>query len=146
VILFLLRLFGGALLILWLCALFWVIWRDYRSALHEVEASRRTYGQLIALREIDNEILLTGENYPLMPLTSIGRAPTNTISIDDAFASNEHALLALRNGQWWLEDRHSRNGTTLNGILVTQPMVITHGDVIGIGSVRFRMELETFNK
>ncbi len=142
VILFVLRLTAGVLLMVWLGALFVVMWRDYRSAVQEAQASRRTYGQLIGLREIDGSYLRTGQIYPLLSLTSIGRAPTNTITVDDNFASNEHAFVALRNGQWWLEDRRSRNGTTLNGMMVKQPIVITDGDVIGIGQLRFQLELD----
>ena len=86
--------------------------------------------------------VVTGETYPLLPLTSLGRSPTNTVPINDSFASSEHALVAFRNGQWWLEDRRSRNGTLLNDMPVTQPVVITDGDIIGIGKIKFRLELE----
>lgn len=141
-ILFILRAVVGLLLLVWLGALFVVMWRDYRSAVHEAQASRRAYGQLIGLHEIDGSYMRTGQVYPLLPLTSIGRAPTNTIPVEDTFASNEHAVVALRNGQWWLEDRRSRNGTTLNGMMVKQPIVITDGDIIGIGQLRFQLELE----
>jgi pSer/pThr/pTyr-binding forkhead associated (FHA) protein len=72
----------------------------------------------------------------------LGRSPTNRVKVEDNFASGDHALISRRNGQWWLEDRKSRNGTTLNGILVTRPLVITHGDVIGIGHMRYRVDLE----
>jgi pSer/pThr/pTyr-binding forkhead associated (FHA) protein len=97
---------------------------------------------MIEMREIDHALVVTGQTYPLLPLTSLGRAPTNSIPIPDDFASGEHCLLALRSGQWWLEDRQSKNGTTINGVPVTQPLIITDGDVIGIGSTRFRLELE----
>lgn len=143
VLLFLLRLVSGLLLIALLMVLFMVMWRDYRSTITQVEASRRAHGQLVGLREIDGTWVLTGERYPLLPLTSLGRSPTNTVPINDTFASSEHALVALRNGQWWLEDRQSRNGTTLNGVSITQPLVITNGDIIGIGSLNFRVELGT---
>ena len=36
------------------------------------------------------------------------------MSISDPYASGEHSLVAWRSGQWWLEDRDSRNGTLLN--------------------------------
>ena len=140
--LFLLRLASGLLLLVLLAALFIVMWRDYRSAARGVEATRRSYGRLIAIQEIDGVNTPTGETHPLLPLTSLGRAPTNTISIDDSFASGEHALVAMRHGRWWLEDRHSRNGTTLNGVAITQPVIVTDSDVIGIGHIRFRIELE----
>ncbi len=142
VILFLLRLVSGLLLLALLGLLFIVMWRDYRSAVAEAEAKKRTHGQLIAMREIDGKYILTGTAYPLMPLTSLGRAPTNTILVEDNFASSEHCILAQRNGQWWLEDRQSRNGTTLNELLVKNPVVITDGDIIGIGNMRYRLELE----
>lgn len=140
--LFVLRLLSGALLLLMLFALFVVMWRDYQGAAHGAESSRRIYGRVTVLREIDGSMMLTGESHPLLPQTSFGRAPTNTIRIEDTFASSEHALVAMRNGQWWLEDRHSRNGTMLNGVTVTQPVVVTDGDIIGIGQMRFRLDMD----
>lgn len=141
-VLFLLRLASGLLLFAILFALLWVMWRDYKSATVEVQNTRRAYGRLAVIREIDGSDVLTGETYPLLTLTTIGRSPTNTIPINDNFASSEHALIAMRSGQWWLEDRRSRNGTLLNEMPVTQPLVITHGDLIEIGNVKLRLELE----
>ncbi|MCC6801921.1 MAG: FHA domain-containing protein [Anaerolineae bacterium] len=140
--LFLLRMVSGALLVGVLALLFVVMWHDYRSVVVQVEASRRTYGRLIEMRDIGDSFAPTGQSYPLLPLTSFGRSPTNTIAINDNYASGEHALVALRSGQWWLEDRQSRNGTTINGMPITQPVIITDGDIIGIGSLSFRLELE----
>lgn len=137
-----LRLLSGFILLLILFGLFVILWRDYRSATSEVEASRRVYGQLVVLQEIDGTYVMTGESYPLLPLTSLGRSPTNTIRINDNFASSEHALIAMRSGQWWLEDRQSRNGTMLNEMLINQPVIITHDDIISIGNTKFRLELE----
>lgn len=142
VALLLLRIISGISLLALLVLILLALRRDYHSAVTAVEASRRTYGQLVVLREIDGGYVPTGVCYPLLQLTSVGRSPTNTITIADSFASSEHAIVALRNGQWWLEDRQSRNGTTLNETLITQPVVITDGDIIGIGAVRFRLELE----
>lgn len=141
--LFLLRVLSAALLLTLLIALFLIIWREYRSTIIQVSASRRAHGLLVALQEVDGSYVMTGDVYPLLPLTSLGRAPTNTIQVDTTFASSEHALIARRNGQWWLEDRRSRNGTTLNGALINRPVVITNGDIVGIGTIHFRVDLET---
>src|SRR5215470_10486813 len=86
--------------------------------------------------------LKPGATFPLLPLTSLGRAPTNTITLNDTFASGEHALVTLRGGQWWLEDRGSSNGTLLNGYRIEEPVVISTGDVIGVGQVELKLELE----
>lgn len=141
-ILFALRVASAALLLLLLLALFVVIWRDHRSTITQVNTARRAHGILVAMQEVDGAYVLTGDMYPLMPLTSLGRAPTNTVQLHTTFASSEHALIAQRNGQWWLEDRHSRNGTTLNGIPINRPVVITNGDIIGVGTLYFRVDLE----
>lgn len=142
IVLFILRLISSLLLLALLIALFIILWREYRRTATTVEAQRRSYGNLVMLREIDGKYLKTGEQFPLLPITSLGRSPTNTIPINDNFASSEHALVTMRNGQWWLEDRKSRNGTMLNDVPVTQPIVITEGDIIGIGNIKLRLELE----
>jgi len=141
-ILFLLRLASGTLLLLILLTVFVIIWRDYRATVEQLQSNRRIYGQLITLQEIDGSYVMLGENYPLRPLTMLGRSPTNHIVIADSFASSEHAQVILRNGQWWLEDRHSRNGTTLNELPISGPIILTDGDIIGIGNRRFQLELE----
>ncbi|MBI1282315.1 MAG: FHA domain-containing protein [Anaerolineaceae bacterium] len=143
VILLVLRIISGLLLLLFLAVLFRILWRDQRQATVDMEMKRRSYGYLVVLREIDGHYHLTGEKHALKPITSLGRSPTNTIPITDNFASSEHALVTLRQGQWWLEDRNSRNGTLLNNVPVKQAVIISEGDIIGIGQVRLRMELES---
>ncbi len=138
-----LRILSSLLLLGILAAIFFIIWGEYQRAAANLSDVRRNYGYLVEMREIEGRLLKTGRQYPLLPITSLGRSPTNSILIDDNFASSEHALITLRNGQWWLEDRRSRNGTLLNDNPVIQPMVITEGDVIGIGNLKFSLELES---
>lgn len=142
-VLFALRVISGIMLLVFLALILAALWRDYQGVVLSTEAARRTYGQLVELREVNGSYLPVGTHYPLLQFTSFGRAPTNTIMVDDTFASGDHAVVALRSGQWWLEDRQSRNGTTLNEMPISQPAVITDGDIIGIGNVRFRLDLET---
>lgn len=141
VVLFLLRVLSGLFLAGFLAAIVGLLWRDYRSAAVAVQVNRRVHGQLVALTKIENVYAETGATHPLLPITTIGRAPTNDIVIQDTFASSEHALIILRNGQWWLEDKGSRNGTLLNNDAITTPIIITDGDVVSIGSTSFRLVL-----
>lgn len=140
-VLLLLRVVSGGLLLSLLLAILAALWRDYRLIAAELEASQRSYGQLVEMRELDGDYVFTGQVFPLLPLTSLGRAPTNTVTVNDTFASSEHALVALRDGQWWLEDRQSRNGTTINELPINQAVVVADGDIIGIGTVRYRISL-----
>lgn len=143
VLLLLLRLLSGLFLLALLLVLLFALWRDFSRTTADQQTIPRRYGLLVVLREMDGKLLVTGETHPLAPVTTIGRSPGNAVPIADSFASSEHALITLRSGQWWVEDRRSRNGTLLNDLPVTQPTVVTHGDIIGIGAVKLRLEIDT---
>jgi hypothetical protein len=138
-ILLALRVLTALLLLTFLAALFVILWRDYRVAASAVEEGQRQRGRLVVVRSPDGA---AGISYPLLPLTSLGRSPTNTIVLIDTFCSQEHALVTWRGGQWWLEDRNSSNGTLLNGQVVSEPVVVSTGDVITVGRVELKVELE----
>lgn len=138
-----LRFLSALVLLGILIALFIFLWRDYQQAVVQTHVVKRHYGQLLVLAETDGMFIKTGEVYPLRALTSMGRAPTNSIIIDDHFASSEHATISLRDGRWWLEDRHSRNGTLLNSDRVLSATIITDGDIISIGTSHFKLGLDS---
>jgi hypothetical protein len=140
VLLLALRLLMAVLLYAFLAAVLVMLWRDLRQATAGREAARPG-GQLVVLHAAD-EALAVGTTFSLQPLTSIGRSPTNTIPIPDTYASAQHALLTLREGQWSLEDLDSRNGTLLNGVRIDGPTVVSAGDVIGVGRSQLKLELE----
>jgi pSer/pThr/pTyr-binding forkhead associated (FHA) protein len=75
------------------------------------------------------EVELTGE-------FTIGRAEDNDLTLPTKTVSRHHVLIALEGSRWFLEDRGSFNGTSLNGIRI-QPGVrlpLRHGDRIGVGA------------
>lgn len=141
VILLILRVLAGLTLLLFLVMLFVMIWRDFKRANRQLQATRTTYGQLIGITQINDVYVHTTETFPLLPITTLGRSATNTVVINDNFASSEHARIMLKDGQWWLEDRNSRNGTLLNEELITGSIILSNGDIIGIGSFSYRFEL-----
>ena len=140
VLLLVLRILLALILYGFLAAVLWMLWRDLRGGATEREPTRPT-GRLVVLRAGDDAVPV-GTTFPLQPVTSIGRSPSSSISIPDTFASAQHALLAMRDGQWWVEDQDSRNGTTLNGTRIDGPTVVSAGDVIGVGYTQLKLELE----
>jgi hypothetical protein len=141
VVLLILRVMAALLLLAFVGALFIMMWRDYHAVSQEVVLRTRKRGRLVVVNG-DGAPLKQGVTFPLLPLTSLGRAPTNTIVLNDTFTSNEHALVTLRSGQWWLEDRNSSNGTLLNGYRIEEPVVVSAGDVIAVGRVELKLELD----
>ena len=137
--LFIIRSLLAVLLYVFVGAVVVLLWRDLRQASEQAKARDGLRGRLsIIASGLPSPTV--GDSFPLLPITSIGRAPTNTITLPDETASLEHALISLRAGKWWLEDLGSRNGTLLNGLLVTAPTVISAGDLIGLGQAQFKLE------
>jgi hypothetical protein len=145
-LLLILRLLLATALYLFLGTLLLFLWRDLRRPGRIGVVKPRQYGRLIvvdvnAQAEDAVEAPQIGATFPLQLVTSLGRSAINTVTIPDVYASAEHALLAYRGGQWWLEDRGSRNGTTINNVVVGSPTVVSTGDIIGIGQVQLKLEL-----
>jgi transcriptional regulator with GAF, ATPase, and Fis domain len=70
------------------------------------------------------------------PLTSIGRAPGNTIVLDEPHVSRHHTVVRISEGGTYLiSDLGSSNGTYLNARRVLLPERLRHRDVIKIGAV-----------
>jgi len=67
-----------------------------------------------------------------IPIT-IGRAEDSTLVITDDFASARHARLVPRDGQWFVEDLGSTNGTYLDRGKVSGPTPVPLGVPIRIG-------------
>jgi pSer/pThr/pTyr-binding forkhead associated (FHA) protein len=138
-VLFLVRILLALLLYAFVGGVVYLIWRDVQQARNQAKAREGLRGRLILIAN-GLPSPQVGDYFPLLPVTSIGRAPTNTITIPDETASLEHSLISLRSGKWWLEDLGSRNGTLLNGVVITAPTVISGGDLIGLGQAQFKLE------
>src|SRR5437016_5137421 len=94
-LLFLLRLTLVVLLYTFLGAVLWMLWQDVRTAAKVSSTRARRLGRLVILAA-SPPTLAPGTAFPLMPVTSLGRAPTNTAPLPDDTASLEHALLYLK--------------------------------------------------
>ena len=141
ILLFALRLASAVILLGALAAVMWFLWRDWHSVAAPAPPRTANLGRLEVLTQLDGDLRGTGTGFDLRPVTRIGRGLVNTVQIDDTFVSSDHALLTLRDGRWWLEDQNSRNGTVLNGLPISQPTLVTDGDIIEIGSRAFRLDL-----
>lgn len=123
-----------------LAGLFYYLLRDIQLASEQIQETQRAAGRLVIEACSPEVPLEVGAQFRLQPVTIVGRGPTCTIILEDSFVSTEHARIASRRGQWWLDDLDSRNGTALNGIPLLGPVVLSSGDIIGIGRVQFRFE------
>jgi pSer/pThr/pTyr-binding forkhead associated (FHA) protein len=77
---------------------------------------------------------LKGRTFQLGEEATIGRAAGCQVTIDDTYASQLHARVFQREGQVYVEDLGSTNGTYLNRRKVTGPMQLQRGDKLQIGN------------
>jgi CheY-like chemotaxis protein len=71
----------------------------------------------------------------------IGRKSTCDCILDDHLVSRRHCGLSLRDGQIWVEDLVSRNGTHLNGLFLADPRPLEDGDRLEIAHLSFRVRV-----
>lgn len=64
--------------------------------------------------------------------TILGREASNPIVIRDPMSSRRHAKIVIENGEFWIEDLKSLNGTRVNGEVITRRR-LANNDQIKIG-------------
>ncbi|HLL07392.1 MAG TPA: FHA domain-containing protein [Nocardioidaceae bacterium] len=75
-----------------------------------------------------------GTSVPLGDLPILlGRASDASIRIDDDYVSTRHARFVPSDGQWFLEDLGSTNGTYLGSQRVTVPTAVGVGTPVRLG-------------
>jgi len=95
-------------------------------------------GAVLQVITSGDEEMIPGETYLLGDVTRLGRGRGNHIVFSGNYASQDHARILYKQGQYWLEDLGSLNNTYLNEMPVTKQTVLANGDRIRIGEVIFR--------
>ncbi len=82
------------------------------------------------------EILIDGKptRIPMGSVETIGRDKSNTIQIQDAMASRNHAVIRrVGHDQYYLMDAGSRNGCYINNQRISTPTLMRNGDKVSVG-------------
>ena len=141
VALLIIRILAAATLYVFLGWIVWLIWQDIRR---ESLSLTRLIQPTISLttKSADGEISRKFHNKEIL----IGRDSICDLRLEDQTISSRHARLIFRQGQWWLEDLQSKNGTLLNLTVITTPVVVTSDDKIQCGQVEIYIQLDADNR
>jgi pSer/pThr/pTyr-binding forkhead associated (FHA) protein len=95
--------------------------------------ARKTAGAAPLRLKVLEPTSMKGQIADLTDEVTIGRASTCTLTIEDTFISQLHARVFFDNGQVFVEDLGSTNGTFLNRKKVTSATPVRRGDRIQAG-------------
>lgn len=110
---------------------------EIRAAARGQTHVREVVGHLIVI-DPGSAPLQNGAEFDIEPITTLGRAATNSVPIDSGFVSTEHARIIYRDGSLWVEDLQSRNGAFVDGRKVVTPVAVSPGSILQIGDTRFK--------
>jgi pSer/pThr/pTyr-binding forkhead associated (FHA) protein len=86
-------------------------------------------------------VLPSGERITLgETVTTVGRLPESTISINDTNVSRNHAEIRTGTNAFVAVDLGSTNGTMINGMRIMSEQRLADGDIISFGSTHVRFE------
>lgn len=108
----------------------WLLWRDLRR--FGMQTARPQSPPLSLSGELGEQSF--ARTFTVTEI-KIGRDPASDLRLDDPTVSAQHPRLFYRQGQWWVEDLRSTNGTFLNQERVSAPFVLARGDLIRFGQV-----------
>jgi hypothetical protein len=92
-------------------------------------SGNRPPGRLKVLEPVERR----GHVYELGDELTVGRAGGCQVTLDDNYVSQLHARVFRREGQLYVEDLGSTNGTYVNRRKVTAPIAIRKGDRVQVG-------------
>jgi hypothetical protein len=82
-----------------------------------------------------------GQAWPINGDATIGRGGGCTVPLTfDTFVSQVHARAHMRDGNLWVEDMGSTNGTIVNGKKIDQPTRLKRGDRVQVGETVLEVE------
>jgi hypothetical protein len=134
-----LRVLLALALYLFLCLTLWMIWQDIKRA--GFQAIRPKVPVLrLEVRARGTEPFFRAFSQSEI---TVGRDSICELCLDDAAISARHAKFSYHHGQWWIEDLHSTNGTSLNQSKLQTATVLMNGDEIRCGKATLIVGLNT---
>lgn len=111
-----------------------MIYLDIRG-MEGIVLEEESYLKLISNK--DNIPYKIKKNYIIDKELSLGRHRDNDIVLKDQFISKKHLKIIESEGEYFLEDLNSSNGTYLNREKISDIVRLKNRDIIRVGQIEF---------
>ena len=89
------------------------------------------------INRIDSVPYNLKEHYILGEEFTLGRSKDNSLVIKDPYISKNHFLIGEDEGEYYIEDLKSSNGTYVNGEVLSDVRELKNNDRIKVGNIEF---------
>jgi pSer/pThr/pTyr-binding forkhead associated (FHA) protein len=103
--------------------------KQARQATRPAKRSRGAPNRVVVVDGPDKDRIVPLESAPV----TFGRGPECTMPLADEYVSTQHARLVPHDGQWYVEDLGSTNGTYLGNDRLTRPTPVGAKSRIRLG-------------
>lgn len=107
------------------------------SIVEPEEEDGTIYPKLILTHVKTNDFLIL----PLFPETKVGRNNENDLVLNDVTISGLHCRILNEDGNVYVQDENSTNGTFINDERLTGKTQLHHGDRLGIGKQEYNVSI-----
>jgi len=120
--------------LIFVALLFLFLWQIARTiTIHlgvRERSSRRRRAKEIVIVRSDSQ---AGLEIPIDSVVVLGRSDQADVMLDDSYASEFHLRFSIDDGDLYVQDLGSTNGTYVNGRRITAPIAVSRGDAVQVG-------------
>jgi hypothetical protein len=120
-----------------------VVWMEARELAHATTRRISPVAPMRGRRNPTQLVLVEGvgpQSVDLVPPeTTLGRDAGCHVTFPDSSVSHRHARVYHSDGEWYVEDLGSTNGTFVNDHRIAAPTVVSSGDDLRLGTSELRV-------
>jgi pSer/pThr/pTyr-binding forkhead associated (FHA) protein len=121
--------------------IFWalrIMYKDIKGGNRRRRASRQLGLEVIKVGD-NKSNLKVGSVIPIHSKMTVGRKEDNLLVLHDQYVSGHHAVIFIKNNEYFIKDLDSTNGTLLNGTRLDKVLALNVDDEIIIGEYVFKV-------
>lgn len=115
-----------------------IMYKDIKGGNRRKKVTKKLGLEVIHIGD-NRSNLKIGSVIPIHAKLTIGRKEDNLLILHDQYVSGHHAVIFVKNNEYFIKDLNSTNGTELNGERIDKILSLKLDDEISIGEYVFKV-------